>query len=72
VETVLADVCADREHLADHGMGDVVAQVDQSDQHLLIGEQLAPSAAADGALPALLGLLLGVASLHQRGQDGGQ
>lgn len=58
VEAVLTNVCADAEHLADHRVRDVVAQVDQSKQHFLVGEELASSAAAGAALSArLCGLL---------------
>ena len=41
MEAVFTDVCADAEHLPDHGVRDVVAQVDQREQHFLIRIELA-------------------------------
>ena len=72
MEGALADVGADAQHLADDGVGDVVAQVHQRQQHLLVREQLAGAPAADGAL-ALGPLLLRLAaSGPQFGQGDGQ
>ncbi len=57
MEAVLADIRADVEHLAADGVGDIVAQIHEGDQHLLVREQFTPAPAADGALSVLLGLL---------------
>ncbi len=72
VKAVFADVRADAEHLADDGMRDVVAQVDQSKQHFLVGEELASSTAAGAALSARLCSLLGQSPGHEFGQDSRQ
>jgi len=45
----LTDICTDAEHLPDHGVCDVVTQVDQREQHFLIRIELAPPAAAGKA-----------------------
>ena len=70
VEAILADVGADAERLADDGVGDVVAQVDQSEQHLLVRVELAASAAAGAALAVGPGRLLGQPACGQLRQDG--
>ena len=72
MEAVLADVGADGEHLAAGGVGNVVAQVDQGEQHLLVGMELAASAATGAAPASGLCLLLPVAAGNQFRQDSGQ
>lgn len=44
----LTDVCADAEHGSDGGMRDIMAQVNQREQHFLEGKHLAGTSAADG------------------------
>jgi len=65
------DVCADAEHLPDHGVCDVVTQVDQREQHFLIRIELAPPAAAGTALASGLGLLCGETPGSEFGQHCG-
>ena len=45
MEAIFTDVCTDAEHLPDHGVCDVVTQVDQRVQHFLIRIEIAPPAA---------------------------
>ena len=66
------DVGADAEHGPTDGVGGVMAQVKERDQNLLVGEQLAPAAAADGPPAVLFGGLLGLSPLQKRRQDGGE
>ena len=66
------NVCADAEHLPDHGVCNVVTQVDQREQHFLIRIELAPPAAAGTALASGLGSLCGETPGNEFGQHCGK
>ena len=71
VEAIFTDVCADAEHLPDHGVCDVVTQGDQREQHFLIRIELAPPAAGT-ALASGLGSLCGETPGSEFGQHCGK